>query len=727
MRESVNRSKLVPEAPLLAAPKSHPGLDKFQIWAESIDHETLPHPPEQIDTIKEAIQFSSKVMEYGGTVPHVLLKYLRNIWLHPSEPKYRRIRIRNKVFFNNVWTNNGSRGMLYALGFEVRGRYIEMSNVGSLSEESLKHLTDAIAKLEKLVKNTKGCIQRGLQPSSATAGTNNVPRKSRWGAKVEPLRTKKSSPDSFISSYFGGISSSSLFSPTFKIQHIPSLPSSEYAQSILERIQNEFQILVQKRGYNVASVTEMCCCDDGLNYLPHDHNIRTEPDNIDNLLGYNETHGDRDRNNSITVHKIHLRLRYQMNHGSFYPYEDIAATMCHELAHCEVGDHSAKFYKVMDEIIDQYSTFLVSGVVVDKSGFPIGNDQAYILGTSKGHGDKRGLGSMVKQRLEQKRKLGIGRSYVLGGGKSYVQEIKRQENEQKKNGFNIYGDKSMGINQEGSSTLLPPQEAALKAAERRVEERQRIDSQFCQPCKKMVQLLDWSSSDEEEDDDDNDNDDENESVDVVRDLKQTPEDVNSKDEICHGKNDDGDNDNDNENESVAVVRDLKQTPEDEIDHKDDNSDNDHVNSKDENLSWKETQSTNEEETSHQQWNCPSCTFINKPDASLCKICGTGSRLYDNTTAPELERGLANNKKMSKRWTCSRCTFAGNEQLSSTCEACGTERNPNEATNKLIERMVRQDIIEDVKSKENERSQRDFNGFNIYREVKKSSSTMKHLT
>ena len=61
-----------------------------------------------------------------------------------------------------------------------------------------------------------------------------------------------------------------------------------------------------------------------------------------NVLGYNRT----STSYRGKIHDIHLRLRRPGSH-ELIDYESIAATMCHELAHCVRGPHDAHFYKVI--------------------------------------------------------------------------------------------------------------------------------------------------------------------------------------------------------------------------------------------------------------------------------------------------------------------------------------------------------------------------------------------
>lgn len=168
-----------------------------------------------------------------------------------------------------------------------------------------------------------------------------------------------------------------------------------------------------------------------------------------NVLGYNLTHFSRPKS-----HAIHLRLRHPKTH-ELVDYESIAGTMCHELAHCVVGPHNAEFYKVMEEIEEQYALFLARGVVLDKQGFPVGSDEAHRLGGSKVTPEEARRRAMLA--AEKRRGLSCGQ-YVLGG----------------------------------KSKIRDPKEAARVAAERRLR-----DSQFCLPCNEVIELL-GDDSDEED-------------------------------------------------------------------------------------------------------------------------------------------------------------------------------------------------------------------------------------
>jgi hypothetical protein len=250
------------------------------------------------------------------------------------------------------------------------------------------------------------------------------------------------------------------------VRHIPSLPDEKIAASILRRIHAEFGTIIEKRGWVVTSITEMCCCGDGLDCSSsRAEGGRRRKLNImpNNVLGYNRTTTASSSSSSSSSgrggssHDIHLRLRNPRTHV-LYDYESIAGTMCHELAHCVRGSHDAKFYAAMEEIEEQHATYLARGVVLGRDGFPVG-DVGVVLGGGGGGGVAGGRGaSSSSTAAESRRNKGRNRltrgGYVLGGGDGMRGECR------------------------------PPREAARIAAERRL-----LDSQFCLPCNEVIEIL----------------------------------------------------------------------------------------------------------------------------------------------------------------------------------------------------------------------------------------------
>ncbi len=527
-----------------------------------------------------------------------------------------------------------------------------------------------------------------------------------WGAKVHTLNTVDLTPSAATTSSSSSSTSSS--SPSsFRIQHIPGLTSSDYAASILKRIQNEFHSIVQKRGYKVTSVTEMSCNEDGYDYLTtgsgkkRGRKTRKMPKNV---LGYNLC---------STTHRIHLRLRHPDSESSFFPYEDIAGTMCHELAHCEVQAHNAKFFKLMDEIMQQYEVFLVRGLVVDKSGFPMGSSEAYTLGSGSGM-NRNHQAAAAKAALERRKKLGFGGSYVLGGGLSYIQDVKRKENDQRRNGFNMYGTRNTSSSLSStkskilsSLTYLPPREAARIAAEKRVEERRRNDSMFCLPCDEIIEILN-GSSDEEEDDDAN-------AIIAINTNHNTIKRAQVEKRKTRSGNE-------------GIVENIQPNVIDLLDDDDDDDDDDDHNS-DQNGNSSSAQDSKNVQSTNQSWNCSKCTYTNSSTMQSCGMCDLakdGSIIHtNNTTKKDIQT-----VPRDSTWTCHKCTFNSNKDIALACEICGTERQCNEEgknTQSTIQKIVRQDFIENVKANETEKSKKEFNGFNIYGNDKRSTSTLDHLT
>ena len=80
------------------------------------------------------------------------------------------------------------------------------------------------------------------------------------------------------------------------IQHIPNLDNEAAAATILQRIHSEFGTLINRRGWNIKSITEMCCCGDGLDHCCSTSSRTTQqrkrtPLKImpNNVLGYNRS------------------------------------------------------------------------------------------------------------------------------------------------------------------------------------------------------------------------------------------------------------------------------------------------------------------------------------------------------------------------------------------------------------------------------------------------------
>ncbi|RHZ78643.1 hypothetical protein Glove_158g100 [Diversispora epigaea] len=72
-----------------------------------------------------------------------------------------------------------------------------------------------------------------------------------------------------------------------------------------------------------------------------------------NLLGMNSNYGE----------SIYIRLRPHYDDRSFLDFNDLIGTMLHELTHNECGPHDAAFYKLLDELNDEYDELLSKGLI----------------------------------------------------------------------------------------------------------------------------------------------------------------------------------------------------------------------------------------------------------------------------------------------------------------------------------------------------------------------------
>ena len=147
---------------------------------------------------------------------------------------------------------------------------------------------------------------------------------------------------------------------TIPLYQIPNMAMDDVCADTLSRIFEEFYPIIKRRGYNVLSISELCCCGDGLDHAPgRRRKLRKQSANV---WGYNTTMfgGGRSRKS----HTIHLRLRQPRNHMRLLPWEDVAGTMAHELSHCIHGNHGPAFEKLMEEILDGMYHGLTDGVVL---------------------------------------------------------------------------------------------------------------------------------------------------------------------------------------------------------------------------------------------------------------------------------------------------------------------------------------------------------------------------
>ena len=91
---------------------------------------------------------------------------------------------------------------------------------------------------------------------------NNSNRKRPFGATFRTLNDITNNTNDDIGGSGGGDGVATAASNTKKIvvQHIKTLPDEKSTASILRRIHSEFHTIIERRGWNVTSITEMCCC-----------------------------------------------------------------------------------------------------------------------------------------------------------------------------------------------------------------------------------------------------------------------------------------------------------------------------------------------------------------------------------------------------------------------------------------------------------------------------------
>ena len=148
-----------------------------------VEDAILPEPPlrdslrvssNSIFTSKEmehAVLWSCQQMQREDAIFHGngiasakrLLQYLRNVCLHPAEPKYRKLRLGNRIFQQTVY-NTGARGILLAVGFEEHRGHMECGPGGGrmLPHERIRHISDAMAVVDRTLRTMEDGDAEGL-------------------------------------------------------------------------------------------------------------------------------------------------------------------------------------------------------------------------------------------------------------------------------------------------------------------------------------------------------------------------------------------------------------------------------------------------------------------------------------------------------------------------------------------------------------------------------------
>lgn len=220
------------------------------------------------------------------------------------------------------------------------------------------------------------------------------------------------------------------------LYHMTNLPMANACQQTLQRVWKEFEPIIRRRSYNVKSISELCCCGDGLEAV-HGKKLRKQSNNV---WGYNQTtffsRGRRRPNAAAaavsprgTSHTIHLRLRSPQHHTTrLLSWEDVAGTMAHELSHCVHQNHSKAFYRLMEEILEEHATLQVEAMGGLVYGHAPSNPSSGIPPpASKGH--RLGGNPTGKSRLLGPEALGGSDGRLLGGNMAAAQLTPRRRRE----------------------------------------------------------------------------------------------------------------------------------------------------------------------------------------------------------------------------------------------------------------------------------------------------------
>jgi WLM domain len=150
------------------------------------------------------------------------------------------------------------------------------------------------------------------------------------------------------------------------------MPNAQQTAATLRRLAHEFIPILRQRQYNVTSVSEFCCCGDGMDYQLGGQSLSVRPGEriagheSERVMGYNRVVLLHDGTNQYCgkrpfgidtaryTSSIHLRLRSPSDHSQFVSYEQVCEHFCHELAHCVYHDHSTAFYALMRDIQKQH-------------------------------------------------------------------------------------------------------------------------------------------------------------------------------------------------------------------------------------------------------------------------------------------------------------------------------------------------------------------------------------
>ncbi|GAW11342.1 hypothetical protein ANO14919_006860 [Xylariales sp. No.14919] len=165
----------------------------------------------------------------------------------------------------------------------------------------------------------------------------------------------------------------------FSYSHLADFPRAADALHTLKKVASLVKPLMRARGWKVGQLTE---------FYP----------NQQNLLGLNVDRGQR----------ICLRLRYPGDRNQFFPIEQVADTMLHELAHIVHGPHDAKFHALWNQLRDEHLSLTLKGYTGE--GFL---SEGYRLGGRTIPMDE--ARRLARVSAEKRRTMNSGSGQRLGG------------------------------------------------------------------------------------------------------------------------------------------------------------------------------------------------------------------------------------------------------------------------------------------------------------------------
>jgi hypothetical protein len=328
--------------------------------------------------------------------------------------------------------------------------------------------------------------------SNSNSNSNSTSQNNNNNEYCQPVNTSSKPPPTII-----------------PLLSISGLTQHDVCDATLKRIHMEFIPIIQRRNYNIKSISEMCCCGDGL---------KGSRRMGKNVWGYNSTTtsssggrtgGGRTGGGRQQSSRIHLRLRDPNDHTRLLPWEDVAGTMAHEMAHCIHQNHNKNFFKLMEEILDEHFNNQIYGYgpngpsyLQPKNGNSIGRDT--VNNNNNNNNSGGGNGNITSSSIPESggNKLGRGSSTSSKNRSRLVNELS--------GGYKLGGNNNNNNNNNrttatatGSLNRDQLRERIVKAAEARKRQMahiRRMIERSKEPC-----VIDLCDSDN---DNDNDNDDE---------------------------------------------------------------------------------------------------------------------------------------------------------------------------------------------------------------------------